>query len=500
MVGDSTGRRTYYAAVDIGASSGRVILGCLEDGRMRLEEVGRFDNVQRRLGGHDCWDLDALFEGVVESLARCGERGMAPASVGIDTWGCDFVLLDEKNQRVGDAVSYRDDRTEGVPEFLDLVVDPRDLYARTGIQRQSFNTVYQLLALRREHPEQLGRARRLLMVPDYLSWRLSGVMANEYTNASTTGLLDARTGEWDEGLLRSVGVDPALFSEPAMAGTVLGGLTPEVARRVGFDARVVLPATHDTGSAYLAVPAVDEGAAFISSGTWSLLGRELPGPVTSEAARLANFTNEGGYLRRYRFLKNIMGLWMSQSVRRELNGESYVLGRSGLHAPALLADWEEGRRYGFSDLVTAAREAGPAPCLIDVNDQRFLSPHSMILEVRSACSEACGREPDTVGELMRVVYESLARCYAEAVCELAEITGRPVTSINVVGGGCQDELLDQLTADACGVPVLAGPVEATAIGNLLVQMIGAGELADLEEARSCVARSFEVRRFEPHGN
>lgn len=499
MMGGSTGERTYYAAVDIGASSGRVILGWLEDGRLRLEEAGRFDNVQRRVGGHDCWDLDALLDGVVEGLAHCGERGTAPSSVGIDTWGCDFVLLDGNDELLGDAVSYRDDRTEGLPELFDVAVDPCELYARTGIQRQPFNTVYQLLALRREHPEQLERARRLLMVSDYLTWRLCGVMANEYTNASTTGLLDARTGEWDEGLLACVGVDPSLVSSPAMAGTVLGALAPEISRRVGFDAQVVLPATHDTGSAYLAVPAAGEGAAFISSGTWSLLGRELSEPVTTEAARLANFTNEGGYLRRYRFLKNIMGLWMSQGVRRELNGEAYVRGLTGLHAPALLSDWEEGRRYGFSDLVSAAREAGPALCLVDVNDQRFLSPRSMILEVRSACSEACGAEPATVGELMRVIYESLARCYAQAVQELAEITGRPVTSINVVGGGCQDDLLNQLTADACGVPVLAGPVEATAIGNLLVQMIGAGELDGLDEARSCVARSFEVRRFEPRG-
>lgn len=319
---------TYHLAIDIGASSGRFVVGWVEGGRIRLQETYRFDNTQVRRGGHDCWNVDGLFEHIVAGLAACKEQGFVPATVGIDTWGVDFVLVDADGNRTTDAVAYRDERTQGMYERVTERVKPGAVYRTCGIQRQPFNTLYQLEALKLEHPEQIEAAARFLMIPDYFNYLLTGVAVNEYTNATTTNLLNARTKDWDTELIDVIGLPHRLFRKPVMPGGVLGRLTPEIRDRVGFDAQVVLPATHDTGSAFLAVPARDEDAVYISSGTWSLLGVEHEGPVTTEAARLQNFTNEGGYQCRFRFLKNIMGLWMVQSIRRELNGVDYVEGES----------------------------------------------------------------------------------------------------------------------------------------------------------------------------
>ncbi|MFR2588781.1 MAG: rhamnulokinase, partial [Adlercreutzia equolifaciens] len=305
-------RRDCYAAVDIGASSGRVVVGFVEDGLIRLEEVHRFDNRQVRRNGHDCWDVELLSSELVRGLALCKEAGFAPKSVGIDTWGVDFVLLDAEDNLVGDAVAYRDSRTAGMYEVADAIMAPEELYRRCGLQRQPFNTIYQLLALQREHPEQLVAADSFLMIPDYLNFLLTGEKAIEYTNASTTGLLNAETGAWDETVMEAFDIPRRLFRNVTHAGACLGPVRPEIARAIGYDTRVVLPATHDTGSAYLAVPACDLPAVFLSSGTWSLLGVENRSPICAEAAFRENFTNEGGYHFRYRFLKNIMGLWMIQ--------------------------------------------------------------------------------------------------------------------------------------------------------------------------------------------
>ena len=304
-----------------------------------------------------------MVAGLAAVRAKTGE---APASVGIDTWGVDFVLLDEEGELVGDAVAYRDARTEGIFEYADALMDPAELYARTGIQRTQFNTVYQFMALKREHPEQLARAKRFLMIPDYLNWRLTGVAANEYTNATTTGMVNAESCDWDPWVLERLGVDASLFSTPAMPGTSLGRLLPHIAERVGYDTEVILPATHDTGSAYLAVPAQDKGSVFISSGTWSLLGVESKHPITSDAAREQNFTNEGGYQRRYRVLKNIMGLWMNQSIRREINGVDYVAGKTS-HTAIL------DHKVDFDELRAMCREAEPFCAVVDVDEARFLA-------------------------------------------------------------------------------------------------------------------------------
>ena len=489
-----------YAAVDIGASSGRVLIGQLdEEGHIGLTEVHRFANTQKRVDGHDCWDIEMLFEETVRGLAKCKEAGFEPKTVGIDTWAVDFVLLDGADQLIGSAVAYRDERTNGMYAVADAIMDPEAVYRRTGIQRQPFNTIYQLLALQREHPEQLQAAATFLMIPDYLAFLLTGTKANEYTNASTTCLLNARTQQWDEAILEAFGLPRDMFCDVVMPGTDLGAVTAAIEGQLGYAPHVIAPATHDTGSAYLAVPARDADAVFLSSGTWSLLGVENEGPITSDASRWQNFTNEGGYELRFRFLKNIMGLWMIQSIRRELNGVAYVQGKEGDDAAyAGLPPFPHAEHeMGFGDLIDEAQGAAGFASRVNVNDDRFLAPACMIDEIRLACAETGQAVPATIGELMRCVYVSLSACYAESIAEMASLTGRTYTSINIVGGGCQDGYLNQITADACGIPVFAGPVEGTSIGNLIVQMIADGAFESLAEARACVAASFDVGRIDP---
>lgn len=482
----------YFAAVDIGASSGRVLAGHVADGKLSYQEVHRFDNKQMRIDGHDCWDIKTLLKEVLAGLKKFPEAiGKAPKSIGIDTWGVDFVLLDKNDKLIGDAVAYRDARTEGIPELIDTACPDLNLYEHTGIQRQAFNTIYQLVALAQEHPEQLKAACTFLTIPDYLIWALTGVKINEYTNASTTGLLDVEACDWDTEILDTLALPREIFLTPTMPGTCVGNLSASVAEELGYQAEVIAVASHDTGSAYLAVPAADDNAVYLSSGTWSLLGVENKEPITSAAAQAQNFTNEGGYERRYRFLKNIMGLWMSQSVRREFNGVNYVEGKTANQA------WFD-HEVGFGELISLAKDAISFDSHIDVNDECFLAPDSMIGAIKDACAKSGQRVPETPGEIMSVIYHGLSACYRDAVQGLSELTGKTYTSINIVGGGCQDALLNQMTADACGLPVYAGPVEGTCLGNLMVQMIAAGVFADLAEARACVAHSFDVQRFDPH--
>ena len=478
-----------YLAIDIGASSGRHILGRKEGGRLVLEEVWRFENRQLQSHGHDCWDIGVLWEGVLGGLKACHARGAIPKTMGIDTWAVDFALLGQNDSLIGDTVAYRDARTDGMDKLVEERISPQELYARTGIQKQPFNTIYQLMALKREHPEQLEKARSLLMIPDYLNFLLTDKKRQEYTNATSTNLVNAEAKAWDMELIERLGLPSQLFGPLSMPGTVVGTLRREIARDVGFDTTVVLPATHDTGSAFLAVPARDENAVYLSSGTWSLLGVENDHPITSEASRLQNFTNEGGAWHRFRYLKNIMGLWMIQSIRRELNGTEYVAGRASRHAA--------GRTYSFPELIEEAQKAADFPSVVDANDPAFLAPESMIDAIRDACARSGQPVPQTVGEVMQCVYRSLARCYKEAIEGLSQLTGKTYTSINIVGGGCQDAYLNKLTAQATGLPVFAGPIEGTAIGNLLVQMIAAGEFASLEEARAAVRESFDIQQIQP---
>lgn len=468
-----------YLAVDIGASSGRHILGWVENEKIFTEEIYRFENGFSPRKGKLCWNLEGLFQEIVNGMKACREKGKVPDSMGIDTWAVDFVLLDRNGGILGDSVSYRDSRTQGMDRNVEREVSPQALYGITGIQKQSFNTIYQLAAVKQEDPALLERAHRFLMVPDYLHYRLTGRMENEYTNATTTGLVNAEGKCWDSTLLEKLGYPLRLFGPLCAPGTLLGRLSPDIREAAGFDCQVRLPATHDTGSAFLAVPASGENSAFLSSGTWSLLGVENEKPITSEESRRHNFTNEGGYRYRYRYLKNIMGLWMIQSLRKELSTETH--------------------KISFGELERLARESLDFPARIDVNDQRFLSPDNMGDAIRSLCGETGQRIPETPGELMACVYHSLADSYREGVEELRKLTGRRISSLHIVGGGSRDSLLNQLTADALGLPVYAGPTEGTALGNLMVQMIENGEFSGLESARQGVRESFPIQTFLPEG-
>ena len=479
----------YYLAIDIGASSGRHILGHVDNGKIVLEEMYRFDNLQVHKNGHDCWDMENLWNGIIGGLKACGAAGKIPATIGIDTWGVDYVLLDEEDEVLGDAVAYRDSRNEGMDQEVSKYISPEDLYARTGIQKQPFNTIYQLMAQKLEHPEQIANADRLLMVPEYLNYLLTGVKKSEYTIASTGSLLDAHKKDWDRELIEMLGLPTEIFGELYMPGTVVGDLLPAIEQEVGFNASVILVAAHDTGSAFLAVPAKDDNAVYLSSGTWSLLGVENEVAITNEESRLANFTKEGGAWYRYRYLSNIMGLWMIQSVRRELNGVSYVAGKDNRTAT--------GKKWSFPDLIAEAEKEEGFAAVVDVNASCFLAPQSMIQAIKDECVRTGQPVPETVGQIMQCVYTSLSLCYRDAIRALEGLTGKHYTSINIVGGGCQDGYLNRRTAQATGLTVYAGPVEGTAIGNLLVQMIEAKEFENLQAARNAIRESFEIKEVNP---
>lgn len=463
----------YYLAIDIGASSGRHILAHLEDGRMVLEEVHRFPNGMVEKDGENVWDVDELFKQIKLGMKKCADLGKIPVSVGVDTWGVDFVLLDENGGRIGNAVAYRDGRTKGMDDKVYELIPEDDLYARTGIQKAIFNTIYQLMALKVKKPDQLAQAKTLLMMPDYFHYLLSGVAATEYTEATTGQLISPETKDWDMELIEKLGYPKEIFQKIIMPGTVLGELTDEVRREVGYSCKVVVPATHDTGSAVIAVPTDSDDALYISSGTWSLMGTELMKANCSSESKANNLTNEGGYEGRFRYLKNIMGLWMIQSVKKEIGGS-----------------------LGFGEICDMASKCD-ITSLVDCNDDRFLAPANMTEEVQEACRESKQQVPEGIAEVACVIYNSLAKCYAETVKQLEGITGQKYDAVHIVGGGANAEYLNRLTAKATGIPVYAGPTEATAIGNIAAQMMSAGELPGLKAARACVFASFPISEYQP---
>ena len=462
----------YYLAVDIGASSGRHMLASMKDGKMQLEEVYRFPNGMDNKNGTLCWDVDRLITEIKNGLKKCKEIGKIPVSMGIDTWGVDYVLLDKNDNILGDTVGYRDSRTEGMDEKVYEVIPQDDLYARTGIQKQIFNTIYQLMAVKESHPEYLEQAETILMIPDYFNFLLTGVKMNEYTEATTGQLISPKTNDWDYELIDMLGYNSKMFRPVSMPGTVVGDFTEDVQKEVGFNCTVVLPATHDTGSAVLAVPTNDDDAVYISSGTWSLMGIERKEADCSMESMKANFTNEGGYDHRFRYLKNIMGLWMIQSVKKEFTED-----------------------LSFAEICEMASKE-TIPSIVDCNDDCFLAPESMIEAVQKFCCDTDQPVPETVGEISSVIYNSLAKCYGDTVEEIEAITGKKYSTIYVVGGGSNAGYLNELTAKYTGRKVSAGPSEATAIGNIIVQMLHDGVFASLPEARTCVKESFDVKMYE----
>lgn len=466
----------YYLAVDIGASSGRHILSHMENDKIILEEIYRFPNGMEECDGQKIWNADALFREIKTGMKKCKELGKIPASVGIDTWAVDFVLLDKDDARIGNAVAYRDERTRGMDDKVYELIGEKELYGRTGIQKQIFNTVYQLMALKVKSPDELGRAAKLLMIPDYFNFLLTGKAVTEYTNATTTQLVNARSKDWDGELIHKLGYPASIFQQIRMPGTELGRLKDEIANEIGYTCKVVLPATHDTGSAVAAVPVAgdsgNDNILYISSGTWSLMGTELMEANCSEESRQHNLTNEGGYQYRFRYLKNIMGLWMIQSVKKEIGGA-----------------------LGFGEICEMASKCDIAS-IVNCNDDRFLAPANMTEEVKTACRESGQKVPEGIAEVAAVIYNSLAKCYADTKKEIEAMTGKSYDSIHIIGGGANADYLNRLTAKATGSRVLAGPVEATAIGNLAVQMIADGVFGSLQDARKCILGSFPIQIYE----
>ena len=465
-------------AIDLGASSGRGIVGSFDGKRLSLRENHRFSNDPVSLNGRLYWDILRIFHEIKQSITKTVLDGDNVASIGIDTWGVDYALLDKHGRMLSNPVHYRDDRTLGVQEKVNRIIPAEELYAVAGLQTMNFNTIYQLFVHREEDPEAWALATRMLNIPDLLNYFLTGVMANEYTILSTGALLDAKKRDFADDLLKKLNIPKNLFGNVVQPGTVLGGLLPQVMGETGkTDAKVMTVASHDTASAVLAVPTQEEDFIYISSGTWSLMGTELKDPLINAQSRAANFTNEGGVLNTIRFLKNIMGLWIIQESRRQ---------------------WKrEGKDYSFAQMEAWAKEAPAFRSIIDVDDASFSTPGNMPEKIRDFCRKTNQPVPETVGEVVRCIYESLALKYRFVAEHIQNMMGKKAKVIHVVGGGTKDGFLSQMTADACGIPVAAGPEEATAIGNLMMQAIAMGEVANLKQAREIIANSFDLKHYTP---
>jgi len=457
----------YYLAIDIGASSGRHILGWIEDGKLMTREIYRFQNspseALTEFGGsatHLTWDTDRLYSEILNGLKVAGEIGKIPESVGIDTWGVDYVLLDREGKALGSAYCYRDSRSDDAMPKVHAVISEEKLYEKTGIQNASINTVYQLFCDKTSG--KMDKASAFLMLPDYFNYRLTGVKNQEYTNATTTGMVNSVTHEWDTDIIDKLGYKKELFGKLSAPGTKVGEFTDEVAAFVGYKATVTLPATHDTASAVLAAP-IDKDSPYISSGTWSLLGVEEPYAHTDNTAFIANYSNEGSINSSFRLQKNIMGLWMIQEVRHEADD-----------------------KYSFAELADMARTS-VNEYTVNVNDKRFLAPENMTKEINSAV----GREL-SIGEMAYVIYNSLAMSYAEAMNDLEGITGKKYKTLNIIGGGSKNSFLNELTKKYTGRKIIAGPAECTAIGNLIMQMVGAKDIPSIEYGRKIIKASFDI--------
>jgi rhamnulokinase len=470
---------TTHLAIDLGAGSGRAFLGRIDEDRLAFEEVHRFRYDPRETAGHLRWDAARLFGGIRETLGRAAaaaaRAGTPIASVGVDSWGVDYGLLDEAGTLVEEPIAYRDARTAGMMEAVFSRVPRRDIFARTGLQFMELNTLFQLAAHVRDGLS--SRARHLLLVPDLCHHFLCGSLASELTDASTTQLLDARTGTWDDDLFRRLDLPRGIMPPVVGAGTELGVLRLQLARESCLERlRVIAPATHDTAAAVAATP-LEDGVAFISSGTWSLVGIERRVPLLDEAVERANFTNEAGAFGRTCFLKNVAGLWLLESCRKEWNE-----GGAGPELAALIAGAEAAP--GFAGFVYP-------------DDGRFFNPRSMVREIGTALSETGQPVPDDPARVARVVLDSLALRYASVIERIEAVTGTSVHTVRVVGGGSLNRYLNQATANASGRPVEAGPVEATVAGNVLVQAVASGTLGSLEEGRRLVRRTASTLRFEP---
>lgn len=452
---------TYYLAIDIGASSGRHILAHIENEKLELEEIYRFEN--NLVADEDglVWDIDSLFAEVLCGIKKCKEIGKIPKSIAIDTWGVDYVLLDENKKEIKPCYCYRDSRTNAVVDEVESLVSPAQLYAKTGIQKQNFNTIYQLYADKKNG--KLLNAKYFLMMPEYLSFKLTGICKNEYTNATTTGLVNAKTKTWDNDILSALDLPSELFGALNTPSSLVGDLSANIQKTVGFNCAVLFAPSHDTASAVCACPMQDDDL-YISSGTWSLIGTEITQPILGDNARQLNFTNEGGMDYRFRFLKNYMGMWLFQNIKRNLN-----------------------KSMTYDEMMTLAMNCGKYK-YFDVNDTTLVAPDNMIDAIgKLICS-------DDLGLILNSAYHSLAKSYSEAVTEIEAVTGKRFNAIHIVGGGCQDKYLNILTRDYTGKSVTAGPIEATATGNIISQIISDKKIS-LATARDLIKNSFDIKEI-----
>jgi len=460
-----------HIAVDIGASSGRLVRGILQEGVLTLEELHRFSNRFIEQEDSCFWDIDYLFEQIIIGLQKAKKQGITACTLGIDTWAVDYVLVDAEGTRIQEVYAYRDRRTDKAMDEVAKHISPQTIYEKTGIQQLSFNTLYQLYV---HCEEEIAKADQILLVPDYLYYRLTGRKINEVTNASSTQLLNLESRDFDHDLLDFLDIKREQFATLTEPGVIIGPLDEALIQEYDLpDCQLICVATHDTASAVLGAP-LQKNSAYISSGTWSLLGVERTQPLNSMKAMEANYTNEWGAYGTYRFLKNIMGLWLIQEVRRLMN-----------------------ERYSFAELAELAHGEEGFRSLISCNDPRFLNPSNMIEEIRNACAESGQPVPETPGQLARCIFDSLALSYLTYLEELEELLESRIEVLQIVGGGANNSLLCQLTADVIGREVKAGPTESTALGNIVVQMISTGSITDINEARDIIAESFEIKAYTP---
>lgn len=468
----------YNLAFDFGASSGRLILSKYDGSKIELEEIHRFTNDPVRIGKNFYWDTFRLYHELKTGLKKAASKKIPITSLAIDTWGVDYGLIDKDGNLIGNPVNYRDDRTIGVIEEVDKIVPLKEVYASTGIQFMNFNTIFQFYADKKMRPDIYEKADKFLMMPDLFNYFLTGKMYNEYTNASTGQLLDAKERFWDLDLIKKLGLRTDLFCEMIKPGTIVGELIDEVVKETGLTGvKVIAVGSHDTASAVAGTPFEEENAAFLSCGTWSLLGMEIEEPVLTEESYQYNYTNEGGVEGKIRLLKNINGLWIMQNLRK---------------------NWcEFEAEVSFPDIIKASREAKRKDFIIDPNDQRFTAPYNMMKEVIAYCEENGQGKPEGLGEIAMAIYNGLTNEYKTTVANLEVITGKSIPCINMVGGGIQDQLLCELTANATGKKVVAGPIEGSVLGNVVMQLKAVGAISTLEEGRKIIKASFEQKVHMP---
>ena len=472
-------QKKYFFAVDLGATSGRTIIGCINEGQFQLEEVTRFPNNLIEQGGHFYWDIYALYFEMIRGLKEVAQRGLEITSIGIDTWGVDFVMIGDDGAILRNPRAYRDPITfDAMDDYLKNVISRKEVYGITGIQLMNFNSIFQLYAMRREGNSALKHAHRILFVPDALSWMLTGKEVCEYTIASTSQLLDPRTKQLDERLLSSLGLTRSMFGKMVNPGTPIGVLTDEVQKLTGLGPiPVIAVAGHDTGSAVAAVPAKDEQFAYLSSGTWSLMGIETKDAIINDLSYERNFTNEGGIEGTTRFLKNICGMWLYERCRKE---------------------WpEEVRQLSHPELQGSAMQVEAFRSIINPDDEQFANPDSMIDAIRQYCRKTQQPVPETPAEICRCIFDSLALRYKQVFQWMQEFAPFKIEVLHIIGGGSLNKYLNQFTANATGATVLAGPQEGTAIGNIMLQAKAANLVNDIWEMRRIIANSLELVKYEP---